>query len=252
MSIRLLAAIPTYSGSIDSVTVETIVQLQRELLERGGAMQLRFHSGSVISTLRNLMVADFLASDADVLLMLDADQGITGAALMRMLDFGQPLVGCIYPKRVFDWTLVDPAQSAEDMPRILYQASQYVGRLDTGPGGEIEVRDGFAPAIHVGTGILLIRREVIETLARRYPELKERGFHQADFPGPRFAQNWGFFNPLTAEDEGGALSEDFSFCHRWRAAGGQIWADIISHSAHVGRHVFGGNYYDFVKANGPR
>ena len=35
-----------------------------------------FHSAPVISDLRNTIVADFLEGNADVLLMLDSDQGL--------------------------------------------------------------------------------------------------------------------------------------------------------------------------------
>ena len=48
--------------------------------------------------------------------------------------------------------------------------------------------------------------------------------------------------------DGVPLSEDISFCRRWRQAGGEIWADITSPVVHVGRNVQQGNYLDFYKA----
>lgn len=250
MSERLMVAVPTHSGSLDSVAVETLLQAQRTMLGRGGAFETRFHSGAVISTLRNVIVADFLGSDAEMLLMVDSDQGISAAGLERMIDLGEPVVGCLYPRRRFDWTQVDRSIGAGQLDRILYQALDFVGELIADQDGQAEMRDGFARADHVGTGILLVRRSAFETMMRHHPELEGAGFYPEEFPPPRFRHNWGFFNPV---QEAGAvpLAEDFSFCRRWRDCGGEIWADVITPVAHVGRQMFAGNYLDFVKASGP-
>ncbi|HYD45533.1 MAG TPA: hypothetical protein VEA79_09760 [Phenylobacterium sp.] len=252
MSPNLMVAVPTHSGQMESVTTESLLQLQKALIERGGQMTLKVHSGSVISTLRNVIAADFLGSEADTLLMLDADQGISGAGLMRLIDFGEPIVGVIAPKRVYNWSHVDPRETAEDMGRIRYQAMAWAGRLDSAEDGQTEVRDGFARAIHVGSGIMVVQRPAFETMMAAHPELEGVGFNTAEFPPGRFTHNWGFFNPLTLPEEGGAMTEDFSFCHRWRALGGELWADIVTPTVHVGRHVFGGSYLEFIRASQPK
>lgn len=246
---RIMAAVPTLSGSIDSLAAETLLQLQALVLARGGGFVTRFHSGSVISTIRNLIAADFLGSDADALFMLDSDQGVSSAVLERMLDKEGDAVGCIYPKRSYDWSAVSAAAPRTGMQPLIYQAMSFVGALDAGPGGAIGIDNGFAPAVHVGTGALLVRRSAFDRLERQFPELEGRGFYTAEFPEDRFARNWGFFNPIV-QDDGGMLSEDFSFCRRLRGAGGTIWADIIGATAHVGRHVFSGSYYEFLQAVG--
>jgi hypothetical protein len=56
-----------------------------------------------------------------------------------------------------------------------------------------------------------------------------------------------YFWPLVIETEVSTpdkprhwyLSEDFSFCHRARAAGYKIFADTTIRLGHVGRYVFG-------------
>ncbi|HEX8570043.1 MAG TPA: hypothetical protein VF699_08995 [Caulobacteraceae bacterium] len=252
MSLSVMAAVPTLSGAAHGVTVETLLQTQKALLERGGAFQAKFHSGSVISTVRNLIVADFLSSEADVLLMLDSDQGISGAGVMRMLDSEFPVVGCLYPKRAYDWSRVHSNEAASDMGRIVQQASQYVGRLDAGPDGQVETRNGFARALHVGTGVFVVRREAFTRLEEAYPELEGRGFNRLELPSDRFRHNWGFFNPADVPEEGGALSEDLSFCWRWRACGGELWADVVTPTVHVGAHAFTGAYMDYVRAHQPK
>jgi len=251
MAFHLLVATPTHSGAIDSVTADTLLQLQRALLARGDDCTVRFPSATTISTLRNLIVADFLGSGADALFMLDADQGLPVANVLRMIDLDRPVVGCLYPRRQYDWSAVR-AGAGGDPGRMVYQAMDFVGALDSGPDGAVEVQDGFARAAYLGAGSLLVRREALSTLMDAYPDLAGRGFHGAEFPGPRFAANWGFFNPLARDEGGDLLAEDFSFCQRWRGAGGELWADLTAPAAHVGRHMFSGSYLDYLDAVAPR
>src|SRR5258705_2305761 len=44
------------------------------------------------------------------------------------------------------------------------------------------------------------------------------------------------FDPVAVD--GARLSEDFSFCHRWRQCGGQIWADTAPAITPVGLYRF--------------
>lgn len=244
MSLRLFAAVPAHSGMIVADAARTLLSAQELALQRGGSFQLFYMAGAVISTLRNGLVAKFLESDADLLLMLDSDQAIGRKALEGMIDLGQPLVGAVYPKRGYNWSRVNLG-TANDIQQVIYQASEYVGYLEADANGMVTVTNGFARAEHLGTGLMLVRREVFERLMASYPDLEGKGFGSDLYPD--LAHNWGFFNALTHED-GVPLSEDLSFCKRWRAAGGQIWADVSSPAVHVGMHAFEGNYFDYLKA----
>ena len=247
---KLFVGIPTHSGNLCSATSETLLQTQRLLLQRGDDMQVAFFSGPVISDMRNVIVADFLNSDADLLLMLDSDTAVTGASIERLINSGKSVAGCMYPKRKFKWDAVRTPLEVNDIKDVLYQASVFVGKLESkSPERSVfDVSDGFAKAAHLGTGVLLMARRVFEQMQQAYPDLKERGFSPADFAPPRFAANWGFFNPIVP-DRGPNLSEDFSFCHRWRAIGGEVWADLASTVLHVGHYTFSGNFLDYCKAS---
>jgi len=74
-----------------NISVQTAVTLLdvQSALQGQWDVQVRFHSASVISDLRNLIAAHFLASDRDVLFMLDADQGY------RCLPSGECLIPAI-------------------------------------------------------------------------------------------------------------------------------------------------------------
>ena len=239
---HLFVSIPSHSGSVVTHTALTMVAVQEIASERGWTTTFNTVTGAVISQVRNSIAGHFLASGADRLLMMDADQSFGRDSLERMLDLNEPVVGCIYPMRKFQWSDVDLG-TATRVADILYQASDYVGRLEFSADGTAQIMNGFAKALHVGTGFLLVRRDVFERLMIRFPELKNRGFNTATYPAAS-AHNWGFFNHIDLEDEC-ALAEDISFCHRWRDVGGEIWADVISDTTHTGTYNFRGNYLDY-------
>lgn len=242
MSFSLLAAVPTHSQTIVVETAQTLLAVQESVLRRGGAFRLHFESGATISLVRNAIVAEFLQSDADLLLMLDADQGFHPDMLERMIDFAKPMVGCVCPARKYEWSMVDP-NARMNVEQLLYRATRFIGHLIADEHGNSPVVNGFARATRVGTGILLLRREVFTRLMSRFPELEGRGFGPDAYPRYNDGGRWGFFNPIE-NDAGVPLSEDISFSRRWLEAGGEIWADVTSPTVHVGRHPFSGSLAD--------
>lgn len=249
---RVRVGVPTHSQTLTTATTELMLRLQGALTARGDVMEYEFYSGAVIADVRNAIVADFLNSGADRLLMLDSDMAAPLAVVLRLIDVDRPVAGCLYPRRQFDWSRVRPlAQGDGRLETALHQAMSFVGMVEI-PAGQaaFEVEEGFARAIQVGAGILAIDRAAFQHLMERYPDLASRGFNPGAFPGPRFAQNWGFFNPITPPT-GPDLSEDFSFCQRWRDAGGVVWADVASRISHVGVQVYTGSFLEYLDANRP-
>jgi hypothetical protein len=245
MTFNILAAVPSHSNSMIIEGTETLLGLQEIALRRGGSFRFCYYSGATVSLVRNAIVARFLESDAELLLMLDADQAMHPETIERMIDFNKLMVGCLIPKRFYNWSQVRLPTDEVDINRIVYQALDFAGHLESDEEGRVPLVDGFARAVHVGAGALLLRREALERLMTHYPELEGRGFGPDAYP--KLTHNWGFFNPLENEN-GVPLSEDLSFSRRWRAAGGEIWADVTSPIAHVGRWPFEGSYLEFLNA----
>jgi hypothetical protein len=225
-------------------TVHTVVAAQDIAAKRGWDFGFNHVTGSIISEVRNIIVGMFLESGADQLLMLDSDQAASRATIDRMISFDKMLVGCIYPRRKFFWSQVDVAKS-RSVEQLCYQASAFIGWLEEDEQGQSQIVDGCGKATYVGTGLVLIQRAVFENLMKRYPELKGRGFDQSLYP--YLSENWGFFNHVPQENSS-LLGEDVSLCQRWRAIGGDIWADVASDISHVGRYTYQGNYLDYLRA----
>lgn len=241
---RLFVAVPSHTQTLSSETVASLLGLQAACIARGWGFAFEVFSGAVIHEVRNAMSGWFLRGGWDAMLMLDADQGVRPETVVRMVEQGGPVVGAFYPRRIFDWSAVRAGEA--DMTRARLQATPFVGVLE-GASGTFEMTDGFARAKFVGTGVLLLRRSAFERLQAACPELNGRGFKtETSFPAD--APNWGFFNVAVDSATGQVLGEDYAFCQRYREAGGEIWADVVSKVVHVGRHVFEGSFLDHLMA----
>jgi hypothetical protein len=90
---------------------------------------------------------------------------------------------------------------------------------------------------YLSTGLWLLQRGCVETMARSYPEL----WYDEDAGGPR--RIFGGFIPFVEEMGAAAgrpegrrkyLSEDWAWCRRWRHIGGRIYADCSIRTIHHG------------------
>ena len=151
-----------------------------------------------------------------------------------MLLFNEPLVGAVYPQR--------------KLP--LSWAGSGTGASQTERRGDFMLVEG------VGFGCTLIRRDVIAKMIEKYPELIDTRLHL--HPAGETLRGAGtnrllrFFEKMDIPERG-IVSEDLSFCIRWRECGGQVWANIGHKMSHVGPHDYSGRYLDVVEtqANTP-
>ena len=101
-----------------------------------------------------------------------------------------------------------------------------------------------------GAGIMLIERSCVKTLLEKLPQLSDTKAKKTSPLARNLERLIRAFEPVTVD--GGRLSEDYSFCHRWRAScGGEVWANISHRVIHVGLHRFAGRYQDAMP-RGPR
>lgn len=243
---KLLVGVPTHSQTVVVETAVTLLDLQTACQRKGWEMSVEFFGGAVIQEVRNLIAGSFLHRGADVLLMLDADQAVTPQVALRLIDHAGPVTGLFYPRRLFEWSRVRPEET--DVARARVAANPFVGQLAAGASdGVFQIVDGFARADFVGTGVLAIRLAAFTRLQAAFPDLEGHGFRAEAGTDPGLP-NWGFFNSFRNPDTGLVLGEDYAFCRRWRQAGGEIWADVVSSSQHVGRVRFEGSYLDHVRA----
>jgi hypothetical protein len=114
-------------------------------------------------------------------------------------------------------------------------------------GIEAEDRDGFVTGTYAGTGFMLIKREVLIRMMAAYPQLRYVASHVAARPS-QSPHQYALFDCMIEPETGVYLSEDYTFCRRWRDLGGEIWLDTQGSLIHVGQHEFSGapSARDFV------
>jgi hypothetical protein len=248
---RILIATPIYD---EQVMVSYHTSIVRLLLAFGRrrpdvAFDHRLQGTAVISHARNAAATLLLADKRySHLLFIDGDMGFQPSLIERMLAFDQPVVGCIAPKRRLNYpALATALREVEDPTEARFLAQEYInhpGDFVVGPDGEHFIREGFVRVLRTGTGVMLLKRHVVEQLSEAFPELWADGL-QGDYEslgvlGGRvfqpFAENWQAAGGLY-------VSEDFAFCSRWvQGCGGEIWACADETITHVGRERYIGNY----------
>jgi hypothetical protein len=103
------------------------------------------------------------------------------------------------------------------------------------PKQQFHERTDFLEVKDVGFAFVLLKASVIEKMCEAYPELRYNAGENNEY---------ALFLDMIDKDDGEfgeRLSEDLSFCRRWRAIGGQIWLDPRSSIVHAGRKEYSGS-----------
>ena len=230
---------PCYGGVVTQGYMLSTTNLMIQGIQSGFAVTVDLHGfDSLVTRSRNTLVARFMdRPTATHLLFVDADITYLPASVMRMIAFGQDLVAGMYPLKTRDWSpeAITRVRQGEGLETA---ALRYVGL----PCADDlrEERDGFVTGEYAGTGFMMIRREAIARMMGAYPELRFAAAHDRS---TQYASEHQFalFDCMIEPETRHYLSEDYTFCRRWRALGGKIWLDTQGALVHTGAHDFVGN-----------
>ena len=180
-----------------------------------------FRSGcSLITKARNGLVADFLESEADSMLFIDADVVVNADDILRLfaLSIGKDITTGIYPRR------------GSDRKFFLDYYLDENGALEFDANGLLRIR-------RIGTGFMMIQRHVLETMIAKHPE-------------------WAYNNNVTNRVEhavfdlgivdGEYYGEDYLFCDRATQMGFTVHIDVDISLPHVGQNEFTSNFREDV------
>jgi hypothetical protein len=168
---------------------------------------------SLVSRARNNLVAKFLANPAATHLMfIDADIKWEPESVLRLLLHDKGVVCGAYPMKT------EPIRYVLNiLPNARHHPPLY------------EVNTS-------GTGFMLIKREVIEELAKIMPETKYRDSLNL---GEQYEPHMYALFDTIIDENGHYLSEDWTFCKRVREKLGKpVWIDTEISLDHVGTHRF--------------
>lgn len=214
-------ATPTLDGSLNYRYVAALLHSTAALTRSGIQFEISFEVGnSLIPDARNKLVAKFLDSQHTDLLFIDSDLAWSAFDLLKLLAYDAPFVAGVYQRKSLaklDFTVKFGASITLD-------------------------RDGLMQAERTGTGFMRLRRDCLTAMVAAYPhlKLKDPGITPSD-------SLYAFFDTSIAN--GQYLGEDFTFCDRWRAAGGKVLIDPQINFSHMGTKAFDAPLMNFLKQN---
>jgi hypothetical protein len=179
---------------------------------------------SLIVRARNHLSAKFLDNSAATHLMfIDSDIGFDPEHIFKLLLHDKDIVGGLYPKKSLPTDfVVNVSPEAVDEK------------------GQIKAIDGLIPVSRLGTGFMMIKRNVFEKHMVAYPNCKFTNNIGLD---PKYNKYcYTFFDCWISQDENREyLSEDWGFIVKSRVIGIQAYADPTIRLNHSGTFVFPGD-----------
>jgi len=242
----ILVATPRFGGMVSQTYMLSVIRLMSYAKSAEFDVALTMLGcDALISRARSTLVAAFLDNPgATHLLFVDADISFEPQQVERMLRFDKDFTGALYPLKSMDWELI-PQRCVEGGENLRQAALSYVGNLS--PEAERKQEGDFVTGLYAGGGFQLIRRRALERMIAAYPETRFSRVHDLPMSGSRrdvvrSSNLFALFDCIIDPESGAYLSEDYSFCLRWRRIGGEIWMDGASKLNHCGPYEFVGDH----------
>jgi hypothetical protein len=248
---RLFIATPMYGGNCTGLYMKACLDLQGLCSQYGIEVKFSFlFNESLITRARNYLVDEFLRSGMTHLLFIDSDIHFDPKDVLALLALDKDVIGGPYPKKSINWKnifagakkiLNDPnIDQAEFNPSELEGLTgDYV--FNPVPGTKSFKVTEPLEVMEIGTGMMMVKREVFTKFKEEYPHLNYKPDHlgQQNFDGSRYIH--AYFDTVIDPDSHRYLSEDYMFCQYWRAIGGSIWLCPWMRTQHIGTYAFSGD-----------
>jgi len=255
---KLFVATPMYGGMNHGMYMKSCLDLQSICSQYGIEVRFSFiFNESLITRARNYLVDEFLRAEGFThLLFIDADIHFDPRDVVACLALDKDVVGGPYPKKSIKWGAIKEA--VKKHPEIATtELEKLAGDFVFNPVPGTEKFSVAEPVevLEIGTGFMMVKREVFDKFKEAYPEFSYRPDHvgQANFDGQRYIH--AYFDTVIdrkrkvmvngeEREFGGSdryLSEDYMFCQWWRNIGGKIWLCPWMKTHHIGTYAFTGD-----------
>lgn len=214
---NLFFGLPCYGGMVTEGVMMSMIQWA------GIAHQNKLNytiesltNESLIPRGRNSLVAKFLANPAKPthLMFIDSDIVFDPSDILKLIYADKDVIGGLYPKKTL------PVQY------VYNPLGNSVNKF----------MDGIVQLTNIGSGFMLIKRDVIQKLIRIYPELHYQDSIGLDLNLAPY--KYALFDTHIDKDTNEYLSEDYYFCKLVRSIGLDVWTDTSVKLGHMGYHAF--------------
>ena len=254
-SVKVIIATPCYGGMVSTEYMRSMCGLVGSFIKTGVKHEVRTISNdSLVTRARACLLSCFLSDpQATHLLFIDADITFNAKSVYRLLAADRDVVGGVYPMKSVNWDAVkdvldkDPKISNDS---LAHRSATYVINVHSTENDRSltgQMKEGFVKVANIGTGFLMIKKNVFEKMIEAYPDAK----YKNDIPSfkgkPEEENMYTFFDTWRHPETKRYLSEDYAFCQKWIDLGGEVWADLMCPLHHRGTYVFKGSAIDYFK-----
>jgi len=232
---HIFIATPTSRDTTMMPFTGSITRITNHLSKSGIGWSFPSVDGADLAAQRDALASAFLESPSTHCLMVDSDMDFEHDLIDDLLKLRAELVGAAYPKRSLDLDrLRAELKRGLDFDRAV--AAAYTFTIRALPDGRVIDRgNGVYIVGGIGMGFTLIDRAAFDRLVPTAATYRNSGGKIT----------YSFFN-YTQTDR--RLTEDFSFCERFIAAGGEVLAYSTTKVGHYGATIHRASFADHVAA----
>lgn len=225
--IHLHIGIPCYGGMVSEPTMTSLLRfvLLASRMNMHWSLDTMVNESLIPRGRNNLMAKMMTNKAATHFMFIDADIRFQPESIFQMLSYEKEVIGGLYPKKT-----IPTAYVINLLPQTKIQGDIFT--VDT-----------------MGTGFLLFRRDVYEKLIAAHPETK---YVDDVGLGKQYEPTMYAIFDCKIDEKGHYLSEDWLFCRRWQAIGGEIWAHGKVLLNHVGHYEYQGDLSKMPKFEGAK
>lgn len=211
-----MIAAPSYDGTITVWHASSLSETCKLGLTKDiNVFCIYMSYDALVQRARNDIVQLALDSNVDDLVFIDTDVDWTPEDFFKLLDYDVDIVGAVYPKK----------GDTEQYPvKIDSDTLSFDGR------GLVEVNG-------LPTGFMRIRKDALQKIWDASDEYTEKHKEKPI----RMCFNVG----INSRNE--LVSEDMSFCEKWKNLGEKLYLDPSINLSHVGTKRWNGNFLEWIK-----
>ena len=182
---KIFLATPMYGGMCSGMYARSLADLSALCTYYGLPLQMYLlFNESLITRARNYCCDEFMRSDATHLLFIDADIGFNAQDVVALLTLQlqhpeYDIIGAPYPKKCIAWEKVLQAAYKGLGDKNPNDLEKYIGDYVFNPkDGQGQILIGEPAEVReIGTGFMMIRKDVMQTFEKAFPQYLYRPDH---------------------------------------------------------------------------